>query len=94
MVEITIMTRARATSCAVADSAASPMVDRLGRRVSDKFMTSPTPMRTSVLVAPEEAGERLDRLLARRVGELVSVHVIPRPHDEVEKALLSGGQKK
>jgi ethanolamine utilization protein EutM len=22
---------------------------------------------------------------ARRVGELVSVHVIPRPHDEVEK---------
>ena len=31
---------------------------------------------------------------ARRVGELVSVHVIPRPHDEVEKALLSGGQKK
>jgi len=33
-------------------------------------MTSPTPMRTSVLVAPEEAGERLDRLLARRVGEL------------------------
>ena len=24
---------------------------------------------------------------ARRVGELVSVHVIPRPHDEVEKLL-------
>jgi ethanolamine utilization protein EutM len=24
---------------------------------------------------------------ARRVGELVSVHVIPRPHDEVEKVL-------
>jgi microcompartment protein CcmL/EutN len=24
---------------------------------------------------------------ARRVGELVSVHVIPRPHDEVEKFL-------
>jgi ethanolamine utilization protein EutM len=31
---------------------------------------------------------------ARRVGELVSVHVIPRPHDEVEKALLTGGVKK
>jgi ethanolamine utilization protein EutM len=29
---------------------------------------------------------------ARRVGELVSVHVIPRPHDEVERALLTGGQ--
>ena len=24
---------------------------------------------------------------ARRVGELISVHVIPRPHDEVEKIL-------
>ena len=24
---------------------------------------------------------------ARRVGELVSVHVIPRPHNEVEKIL-------
>lgn len=27
---------------------------------------------------------------ARRVGELVSVHVIPRPHGEVEKILPSG----
>jgi microcompartment protein CcmL/EutN len=26
---------------------------------------------------------------ARRVGELVSVHVIPRPHEEVEKILPS-----
>lgn len=24
---------------------------------------------------------------ARRVGELIAVHVIPRPHDEVEKIL-------
>ncbi len=24
---------------------------------------------------------------ARRVGELISVHVIPRPHEEVEKVL-------
>ena len=29
---------------------------------------------------------------ARRVGELVSVHVIPRPHTEVEKILPKGGQ--
>jgi ethanolamine utilization protein EutM len=29
---------------------------------------------------------------ARRVGELVSVHVIPRPHTEVEKILPRGGQ--
>ena len=27
---------------------------------------------------------------ARRVGELVSVHVIPRPHSEVEKMLPKG----
>ena len=29
---------------------------------------------------------------ARRVGELVSVHVIPRPHSEVEKILPGGTQ--
>ena len=28
---------------------------------------------------------------ARRVGELVSVHVIPRPHEHVEKILPGGG---
>ena len=28
---------------------------------------------------------------ARRVGELVSVHVIPRPHQEVEKILPQEG---
>lgn len=27
---------------------------------------------------------------ARRVGELISVHVIPRPHEEVEKILPGG----
>ena len=27
---------------------------------------------------------------ARRVGELLSVHVIPRPHNEVEKILPKG----
>jgi|SRR5689334_23190742 ethanolamine utilization protein EutM len=27
---------------------------------------------------------------ARRVGELVSVHVIPRPHQEVEKIIPAG----
>jgi ethanolamine utilization protein EutM len=27
---------------------------------------------------------------ARRVGELVSVHVIPRPHNEVERVLPKG----
>ena len=28
---------------------------------------------------------------ARRVGELVSSHVIPRPHEDVEKILPGGG---
>ncbi len=27
---------------------------------------------------------------ARRVGELVAVHVIPRPHEEVEKVIPAG----
>ena len=31
---------------------------------------------------------------ARRVGELVSVHVIPRPHAEVEKILPKGKDAK
>jgi len=31
---------------------------------------------------------------ARRVGELVAVHVIPRPHTETEKVLPGAGGKK
>jgi ethanolamine utilization protein EutM len=30
---------------------------------------------------------------ARRVGELVSVHVIPRPHEEAEKVIPGGRAK-
>ena len=30
---------------------------------------------------------------ARRVGELISVHVIPRPHGEVEKILPKGAPR-
>ncbi len=42
--------------------------------------------------AATEAGS----IAARRVGELISVHVIPRPFDETEKILSywSGGGKK
>jgi microcompartment protein CcmL/EutN len=42
--------------------------------------------------AATEAGS----LAARRVGELISVHVIPRPFDETEKILShwSGGTTK
>ena len=31
---------------------------------------------------------------ARRVGELISVHVIPRPHEEVDKVLPTLNAKK
>src|ERR1700724_8160 len=31
---------------------------------------------------------------ARKVGELLSVHVIPRPHDDVEKILPGGENSK
>lgn len=31
---------------------------------------------------------------ARRVGELISVHVIPRPHNEVERVLPKGNNSK
>ena len=30
---------------------------------------------------------------AKRVGELISAHVIPRPHDDVETILPEGGKK-
>lgn len=31
---------------------------------------------------------------ARRVGELIAVHVIPNPHDETEKVIPSNSAKK
>jgi 23S rRNA pseudouridine1911/1915/1917 synthase len=69
------MIRARATTCAAADSADSLAIDRLARRPApETFMTrpsaSPSPTPTSVLVAPDEAGERLDRVLARHLADL------------------------
>jgi 23S rRNA pseudouridine1911/1915/1917 synthase len=78
--DITIMVRARATSCAVSDSAGSPTADRLLRTLPDRvFMSSPTstpaPVTTSVTqaavrVPADEAGDRLDRVLARHIAAL------------------------
>src|SRR6516164_4675969 len=66
-----MMIRARATTCAAADSAGSSAIDRLARRrAPETFMTLPSPTPTSVLVAPDEAGERLDRVLARHLADL------------------------
>src|SRR5271169_3111412 len=70
------MVRARETRCAASDSAGTPTAVKLLRALPDTlFMTSPTPAQTSVtqtsvLVAADEAGERLDRVLARHVAEL------------------------
>src|SRR6516162_1012533 len=70
--EISMIRRARATTLAADDSAGSPAIDRLTRRrAPETFMASPSalpaPTSTSVSVAPDEAGERLDRLLARHL---------------------------
>ncbi|MGB6445759.1 MAG: RluA family pseudouridine synthase [Xanthobacteraceae bacterium] len=72
------MVRARAASRS--DSAGAPTAVRLLRPLPDRvFMSSPTSNRThkpapvtraSVRVAADEAGDRLDRVLARHVAEL------------------------
>ena len=41
-------------------------------------------------VAAVKAATDAGAAAARRVGELVSVHVIPRPHSEVERVLPKG----
>ena len=43
-------------------------------------------------VAAVKAATDAGAAAARRVGELISVHVIPRPHQEVERILPSGGR--
>ena len=40
-------------------------------------------------VASVKAATEAGSIAARRVGELISVHVIPRPYDEMEKILKS-----
>src|SRR5690242_5491284 len=73
---INMITRARATTWAAAvDSAGSPAIDKLARRrAPETFMALPSASssstRTSVVVASDEAGERLDRVLARHLAEL------------------------
>jgi len=44
-------------------------------------------------VAAVKAAADAGAAAARRVGELVAVHVIPRPHDSLE-AILPSGKKK
>ena len=42
-------------------------------------------------VGAVQAATEAGAAAARRVGELVSVHVIPRPHEEAEKILPGAG---
>ena len=45
-------------------------------------------------VASVKAATDAGAAAAQRVGELVSVHVIPRPHSDVEMILPKGGEAK
>src|ERR687893_757542 len=47
---------------------------------------------TKGFVGAVEAATDAGAAAARRVGELVSVHVIPRPHGEVERVLPTNGR--
>jgi 23S rRNA pseudouridine1911/1915/1917 synthase len=68
--DITIMTRARATRCDVSDSELFAAADKLRRFPGIVFMTLTSDTQKTVTVADGEAGERLDRVLARHVAEL------------------------
>ena len=43
-------------------------------------------------VAAVKAATEAGRIAAERVGELIAVHIIPRPHDNVDRALPLGRQ--
>ena len=65
-------------------------VTLLGReRVGGGFVTVMVRGDVGAVKAAVEAGAEA----ARRVGELTSVHVIPRPHEEVEGILPGSGPK-
>src|SRR5580700_10070542 len=68
--DMTIMTRARATRCAASDSELFAAADKLRRFPGLMFMTLPPATQTTITVADDETGERLDRVLARHVAEL------------------------
>ncbi len=60
------------------------MVDLFGKeKVTAGFVTMFVTGEVGAVKAATDAGASA----ARRVGELVSVHVIPRPHDQLAKVL-------
>src|SRR5271170_2841288 len=68
--DIIIITRARATRRAVPDSPESAPAGKLACALPDKLLMTPPNTQKSISVADHEAGERLDRVLARHIVEL------------------------
>lgn len=67
----------------------SARVELVGHeRIGGGFVTAIVRGDVAAVKAALEAG----RLAAERVGELVSVHVIPRPHESLEGILPLGRQ--
>jgi ethanolamine utilization protein EutM len=59
-------------------------------KIGDAMVTAVIRGDVAAVKAATEAGA----LAARRVGQLLSVHVIPRPHEEVERGLPLQPKKK
>lgn len=65
-------------------------VDLVGyEKIGGGYVTAVVRGDVAAVKAATEAGQRA----AERVGELISVHVIPRPHENVDLALPLGRQK-
>jgi ethanolamine utilization protein EutM len=65
-------------------------VDLVGyEKIGGGYVTAIVRGDVAAVKAATEAGQRA----AERVGELVSVHVIPRPHLNIDKVLPLGRQK-
>ena len=65
-------------------------VDLVGfEKIGGGYVTAIVRGDVAAVKAATEAGARA----AGKVGELVSVHVIPRPHENVDKVLPLGRQK-
>jgi len=66
-------------------------VDLIGcEKIGGGFVTAIVRGDVAAVKAATEAGSRA----AERVGELVSVHIIPRPHKNVDEALPLGRNTK
>ncbi len=57
-------------------------------KIGGGYVTAVVRGDVAAVKAATEAGSRA----AEKVGQLVSVHVIPRPHDNIDKALPLGRQ--